>query len=148
MFNQLTPAEVVLAIGVTAQAAARSEGPGSEFERDQLMSTYSATRHLAVELSSYEPELRHFSRSVAQSVRGAQIEGQHEQLIEIASRLDDQSDGATVGATVSELLELLPGDSVQADALRAEVHAALRALADREVTLVADALESRTPRTS
>ncbi len=58
MFNQLTPADTVKAIGATTQRIARGGGATSEFDRDQLMSTYSATRHLAVELSSYEPELR------------------------------------------------------------------------------------------
>ena len=55
MFNQLTPSEVVTAIGATLRGAARGEGQASDFGRDQLMSAYSATRHLRVELVEYPP---------------------------------------------------------------------------------------------
>jgi hypothetical protein len=140
MFNQLTPAEVVSAIGVTARAAARTQGPTSDFERDQLMSAYSATRHLAVELSQYAPELRRFTDAVHASVRASDVTDRRDGLDEVAARLE-QPDPYTVGTTVCELLDVLrDDDSPAAQALRGEIHVSLRRLADREVDLLADAL--------
>jgi hypothetical protein len=137
MFNQLTPAEVVGAIGTTVRTAARSDGPTSDFDRDQLMSAYSATRHLAVELSAYEPELSRFTEAVARSVRAAALPG----ALEIAAGLGDAGDPRVVGASLCELLDRLREERLpQAIALRGEIHARLRALADREVDLLADAL--------
>src|SRR6202042_1663594 len=66
MFNQLTAAEVVSAIGTTLRGAARSDEQASDFERDQLMSAYSATRHLSVELATYPPELARFRGALSE----------------------------------------------------------------------------------
>jgi hypothetical protein len=140
MFNQLTPADTVRAIGATTQRIARG-GEMSEFDRDQLMSTYSATRHLAVELSSYEPELRRFRQGLAELVRDARLEDRGGELAATADRLDEAIDAAAVGGAVCDLLDRLRADdSPQAEALRTEVHASLRLLADTEVDLLADAL--------
>jgi hypothetical protein len=141
MFNQLTPADTVKAIGATTQRIARGGGAASEFDRDQLMSTYSATRHLAVELSSYEPELRRFREGLAAEIREADLEDPGGERAAIADRLAEASDARAVGSAVCDLLDRLRTDgSPQAKALRAEVHASLRRLADAEVNLLADAL--------
>ena len=58
MFNPLTPSEMVSAIGLAARATARSESELDDFDRGQLMSAYSATRHLAIEIASFSAELR------------------------------------------------------------------------------------------
>lgn len=141
MFNQLTPTEIVVAIGATARQAARSEGPSSDFERDQLMSAYSATRHLAVELSSYGPELIRFAQTVAGAVDGARLSAGDPERDRIASELAAMTDAAAIGAAICELLDgLRQDDSPEAERLRSEIHASLRELADREVELLADAL--------
>jgi hypothetical protein len=141
MFNQLTPAETVKAIGTTARRIAREGGATSEFDRDQLMSTYSATRHLAVELSSYEPELRRFRRSLAAQIRESRLKDPGGERAAIADRLDEANDAPAVGSAVCDLLDRLRiDDSEQAKALRSEIYASLRKLADTEVDLLATAL--------
>jgi hypothetical protein len=141
VFNQLTAAEVVTAIGSTLQTAARNDDRTSDFGRDQLMSAYSATRHLAVELSSYEPELHAFTAAVARSVRAAEIPELRDDLAAFAARVDSSPDARALGAELCELLQVLrERRSEETDALRDEIHVHLRALADREVDLLADAL--------
>ena len=141
VFNQLPPAQIVTAIGATLRRAARTEGEPSAFDRDQLMSAYSATRHLAVELASFEPEFRRFREAVATQIRATDASLGGRQLGTFADRLDAAEEGATAGAVLCELLQLLrenPAPPMQA--LRSNVHAHLRALSDREVDLLADAL--------
>jgi hypothetical protein len=140
MFNQLDPAEVVTALGATVRSAARSTGPTSDFDRDQLMSAYSATRHLAVELSAYPPELRRFTQELTQLLLEA--DGAAPAVpVQAISGLRDAPDPAALGAALCELLDgLRQADSAGARALRSEVHVRLRRLADREVDLLADAL--------
>jgi hypothetical protein len=143
MFNQLTPSDIVSAIGVTARDAARSHDPAGEFERDQLLSAYSATRHLAVELSSYGPEWTRFREAVTARIAAAIAAGDATtaDLADFAARLEADASTAGVGATLGDLLAALRDDDAPAaTALRADLHAELRALADREVDLLADAL--------
>jgi hypothetical protein len=140
VFNQLTPAEVVRAIGVTARNAARSGDPASEFDRDQLMSAYSATRHLAVELASYGPVWREFTGALASQLRSASVEPDGE-LARVCGAPGDVPDVAAVGTAVCELLARLDADgSAAAHALRTRLRRLLRELADREVDLLAEAL--------
>lgn len=143
MFNPLTPAEVVGAIGRAARDAARSEEPASEFARGQLMSAYSASRHLGVELESFEPELRLFGQAVAACIRQrADAGGDGERMAALADRVEATSDARAVGDAVCELLDALRGDAgVAAGELRTEVRSLLRQLADREVDLLADVIE-------
>jgi hypothetical protein len=141
MFNQMTSSEMVTAIGVTLRTAARAEGQASAFERDQLMSAYSATRHLSAELAGYEPELRAFTAKVAGRLRSGPVPELGDERDRLATQLDGAPAAADVGATICELLERLAhAPSPEAAALRADVHHHLRALADREVDLLADAL--------
>ena len=110
MFNQLTATEVVIAMGRAAEAAARGDDELGEFGRGQLLSAYSASRHVAVELSSYDTALRAFARAI-----GA----------------DETLDAGALGEVACELVRERPD----------VVRAALRELADREVELLAAAIE-------
>lgn len=147
MFNPLTPAEVVTAIGRTARDAARSDEPASEFSRGQLMSAYSASRHLAVELGSFEPELRQFAGAVAAAMRSRAAELDDAGSFQVlASQLDVSSDPHAIGDAICELLSALRRDGrPDAAELRSEVHALLRRLADREVEILADVIEAPRP---
>lgn len=141
MFNQLTPAEVVTAIGATLRSAARTEGPTSDFDRDQLLSAYSATRHLSVELAAYGPELDRFAEVVAGEVRSAGGVSAGDDVARLGDRIGDTRDPGAIGEALCELFDILRRDpSQQAQALRSELHAQLRSLADREVDLLADRL--------
>ena len=140
MFNQLTPAETVRAIGVTARDVARGGEP-SEFDRDQLMSAYSATRHLVPELRFYPGELQQFAERVLTAVDEADLGAGGGELTAVVERLRGSSDSALIGDVTSELLARLSADdSPAARALRDKLHVLLRELADREVDLVAEAL--------
>jgi hypothetical protein len=141
MFNQLSPDEVVTAIGTTLRQAARSEGQASAFDRDQLMSAYSATRHLSVELATYAPELSKFTTAVSDQIRSSGAPDANGELGALADRIEQSSDPGAVGAALCELFELLrqtPSEPTRA--LRAQLHRQLRSLTDREVDLLADAL--------
>jgi hypothetical protein len=141
MFNQLSPDEVVTAIGTTLRTAARSEGQASAFDRDQLMSAYSATRHLSVELETYAPELGKFTTAVSDQIRSSGAPGVEGELGALADRIEQSSDPGAIGAALCEVFELLrQTPSERNRALRAQLHRQLRSLADREVDLLADAL--------
>jgi hypothetical protein len=144
MFNPLTPAQVVAAIGAAAREAARSEKPRDAFARGQLLSAYSGSRHLAVELDGYDPEVRAFAAAVSAMTRvaaGALPEG--DGLVELADQLDATRDPHLIACLVCELLDDVREDrSPAATALRASVRESLRRLADREVDLLADAIET------
>lgn len=129
MFNQLTPAEIVTAIGQVLRRAGRRGGPAGDFDRDQLLSAYSASRHLAVELAAFEAELRVFTGELAAIAPST------------AAELSGELDPRRVGAVVGDLLAELRGrDDDEARRQREAVHALLRRLADREVELLAEGL--------
>lgn len=145
VFNQLTAAEVVTAIGATARAIAREgggEGELSDFERDQLMSAYSATRHLAVELTSYAPEFRRFNEALASVLGDAEGTGGDGEAVErLRQVLRDEGDVAAVGDALSDLLAVWrEDDAPETRERRAKVQALLRELADREVEVLAEGL--------
>ncbi len=139
MFNQLTPAEVVTAIGTTLRGAARSDDQASDFERDQLMSAYSATRHLSVELASYPRELARFRAALSELLSAhpgvtGEVRGRAEAVIAARGI-------AELGDALCELLaQLRSQDSDDARSLRVELRVRLRELADRETELMADGL--------
>jgi hypothetical protein len=142
VFNSLTPAEVVTAIGLAARRAARSEAPSGDFERDQLMSAYSATRHLAGELAGYGPEWERFRAAVAERLSAAAAgEDLGRRLRAGAVAVEREEGTAAVGAALAELLaDLRSSDDPAAAGVRADIRGLLRELAAREVDLLADAL--------
>lgn len=151
MFNPLTPAEMTVAIGAAARAAARSEGPLGAFDRTQLLSAYSGARHIAVELAAFDAELRAFSRTVSDRIAvAAEALGSRaphpveQRLTTLAGELREAADAGRVGELVCELLDLLREDpSEPLSRLRGEVQGSLREVCDREVESLADAIENR-----
>jgi hypothetical protein len=140
MITPLTPAEVIAAIGRTARDAARGDAPLSEFERAQLMSAYSGSRHLAVELESFGPEVERFCTRVATAIDASELA----EARPAAAALRETADPRRAGEVVCGLLNLLRAHpSPAAVGLRADVRTSLRELCDREVDLLADAIERR-----
>lgn len=128
MFNPLTPAELTIAMGRAARDSARSDDPADAFVRAQLMSVYSASRHLGVELEWFEAEVGAFATAVGDAAGDAELAG--------------TSDPREAGDLVCRLLDALRADGgPQADAVRATVRARLAELADREVELLAAVIE-------
>jgi hypothetical protein len=146
MFNPVTPAQMVTALGRAARAAGRSQEPASDFSRGQLMSAYSATRHLAVELAEYPPELRRFADAMADLFDNVPATVDQERFADRARALRHTGEAWAIGNLVCEALDDLRGDAAPAAAdLRARVQTAVHALSDREVQLLADVIEA--PRT-
>jgi hypothetical protein len=144
MFNPMTPAEMVTALGRAAHAAGRSEEPASDFSRGQLMSAYSACRHLSVELAEFPRELRCFANAIAERFADAPDTVAKDRFAQLAVELHTATEAAEIGNLVSAGLDDLRGDDSPAAArLRAETWAAIRALSDREVALLADVIEVR-----
>lgn len=141
MFNPLTAAEVVTAIGRAARHAARDDDPGGDFERDQLLSAYSATRHLAGEMAGYAEAFERFCDAVAQRLSAEAGTGAAQPLEQAVAALRDERTPMAVGAALADLLAGLRDSSDPAAAeLRADVHGLLRELAEREVSILADAV--------
>lgn len=142
MFNPLTPAETAGAMGRAARDAARSADPGDGFVRAQLLSVYSASRHLGVELTSFDPEIRSFAAAVARATEQA-CAG----LGRVADELAETTDPRVAGQLVCELLDRLREDeSAPARDLRSAVRSELVKLADREVELLAAVIEGTADR--
>jgi hypothetical protein len=143
MFNQLSTSDVVTAIGATARRAARSENPASDFDRDQLLSAYSATRHLAAELSGYAPEWDRFRTALVQRLDAAEgvDEGASGLVTALRAALNENATPAAVAPPLCDLLSALRNVSGPSAALRTDLRTELRRLADSEVDLLADALQ-------
>jgi hypothetical protein len=138
VFSPLTPADVVTAIGRAARDAARSDEPASEFSSGQLMSAYSASRHLGVELARFDTELASFAGAVAADLRDAG----GERLAQRANHVAQARDAHAIGDLVAVTLDELRGDPAPVAAqLRGRLRSALRELADREVELLAEVIE-------
>jgi hypothetical protein len=139
VFNQLTPAEVVTAIGRTARESARGTERSSDYARGQLMSAYSISRHLAVEIDVYAPELNAFAADVA---AWAADFGPSDPIGAVAEQLRSARDASEIADALCLLLERLRADgSEPAAQLRTRVRGRLRRLADREVDLLAEVIE-------
>ena len=143
MWNPLTPADVVAAMGGPAQAAARCAQELTEWERGQLLSVYSATRHLAAELGAVEPHVRAVADELGAALRSApptlpDAGG----LTALAARLAATADPRAVAGLTCEALDLLRADgSATAEAVRAALRAGLKRAVGLEVAALADAIE-------
>lgn len=124
MFNPLSAPEMVTAIGQAAREAARSETALSEFERGQLKSSYSASRHLAVEIAHFPGERARFHAAVqALAPQDMVPEGERELAAYVADRMRSCRERGE--ADTHQALQRL-----------------LRDLCDREVELLAAAIEA------
>jgi hypothetical protein len=145
MFAPLRPAEMVTAIGRAARTAGRAEGEPTEFERGQLMSAYSATRHLAVELDHFATERARLRDDVAAAVAVATAtlaadDPAHAWLDGMPTTSDDER---ALGEDLCVLLDACrdhPGEPWAT--LHRVVRGQLRALCDREVSLLTEVIEA------
>ena len=150
MFTPLTPAQYVSAIGLVARDRARDDEPADEFHRGQLLSAYSGSRHLAVELTWFAAELQAFTTAVADEVETAAHalpaptpDTERQGLRTLAAGLRGTADPVEAGRRVSKLMaQLRERRSPHTAALQARCRALLAQLCDREVSLLADAIES------
>jgi hypothetical protein len=142
VFNPGTTSEMVTAVGRAARDAARGEGAGSEFSRGQLMSAFSASRHLSVELARFPAELEAFASAVAHELADGEGVSRARELDAIAHELSTATDAPQIGNLVAAALDLVRDDpSPAAQTLRQSLRRRLRALSEREVDLLADVIE-------
>jgi hypothetical protein len=119
----------------------------SEYARGQLLSAFSISRHLTVELEHYDREIQTFGRDVCAITRsGAADLAGSEDLLELASRLEQATQARAAGDLLADLLGRLRDDESDAAALlRVRIHSRMRALFEREVALLADVIEGQRP---
>jgi hypothetical protein len=123
MFNSLSTAEVVLAVGRVLSDAAREEGVRDDYQRGQLLSAYSIARHLAAETTA-APELFTWFRDAV----AAELDDERAAAVRAAS------DPTRLGELVADsLAELRATPGTEALTTRDRVRSVLRELADREV---------------
>jgi hypothetical protein len=128
---------------VAARDAARGEGLTSEYSRGQLLSAYSSSRHLTVELESYEAEVRNYAGEVSAWIRAAAPAlSESDRAAAVAAELEQTRDARAAGNLTSDLLHQLRDDRGDAARqLRDRIHARLRVLAEREVAALAEVIE-------
>ena len=143
MWNPLTPAEVVAAMGGPARAAAHAGEELGEWQRSQLLSVYSATRHLAAELAGVQPHVAEVAAALAGVLRAAPHDlAAAPRLTELAARLDDTADPRAMAELACLALDLVRADpSPAAREVRAAVRAELARAVRLEVAVLADAIE-------
>jgi hypothetical protein len=145
MFNPVTPAQLVLALGRAARDAATGGEMLSEFDRTQLFTAYTAARHLSAEIEGYEPEIRCFGHDVAALIRPVlpQLRSR-KPMADLLSKMEGVSDPRTAGDLTSAMLELLREDASEAaPALRRKIQSRLRELSEREIEILAGILDER-----
>ena len=142
MFNPLSPSEMITAIGRAAREAARGGAPLSDFERTQLKSAYSATRHLAIEIAAFPRERERFRTdlsSYALTAAGTLEDEDCDRATLAASAVSDEAHLAQTGCELLETCRRRDGEPWVT--LAAQIRALLRDLCDREVQLLAAGIE-------
>ncbi len=143
MFNPLTPAELVRAVGTTARDLGRSEDPGAEFSRAQMLSAYSACRHIAVEMEHFGPEVTEFIRDIIAIVE------EHSECRKIVDGMASEAqqrcsvgDVRIAGDMTCRLLETLRSTESEDNLMLVKrIQKRLAQLIDCEVELMSDAIE-------
>lgn len=125
MFNAMTQAELLAAVGRTMRLAAGQEGELAGYQRSQLLSAYSVTRLMASEQAAADELLHWFQTATARALAG----DDRPDVRAAQAGVSAARNGVQAGGAVSALLTALPG----ADPTRARLHAVLAELADREV---------------
>jgi hypothetical protein len=139
MFNPLTPSEITLGVGQVLKQAASAEDPQDDYERSQLLSAYSITRHLAAEQAAGDTLLVWFRQRLSEELREASA-ADRAPLADLQARAEligGCQDGAELGSQVSQLLLALRQSGDAAQPLIRAVHRLLRELCDREIAALA-----------
>jgi hypothetical protein len=123
MFNAMSTAEVVVAMGRVLSDAARTEGTRDDYQRGQLLSAYSVARHLAAETTAAAELLAWFREAVA-------VELDDGRAAAVRATSDPDRLGELVADTLAELRLRPEPDAI---VLRDRLRAVLRELTDREV---------------
>jgi hypothetical protein len=127
MFNPLPAPVLVTILGGLLRASAERGGPGSDYDRAQLLAGYSMGKYLAAELEGGPEVLRWFRGELVRKLGDAG-------LAEGADAVRTAEGPAALGEALTDVLRR----PVAAE-LRSELHGLLRRLADREIDVLAGA---------
>lgn len=143
MWNPLSPSEVIAAMGSPVRDAARGEEPLDDWQSGQLLSVYSATRHLAAEVGAVEPHLGELTGELAAALRSAAEPPELvASLSQLAEQLRDVGDSRQAAEIACRALDLVRAEgSATAETVREQIHVALAHAVELEVRLLADAIE-------
>jgi hypothetical protein len=139
VFNPLSASEITLGVGQVLKQAASAENPQDEYQRSQLLSAYSITRHLAAEQAAGDTVLAWFRQRLSAQLREASA-AHPAPLGDLSARAEligACRDSAELGRQVSELLLALRKSGTEARPMMQAVHRLLRELCDREVAALA-----------
>jgi hypothetical protein len=129
MFNALTSAQLLVGVGRVLRMVADANGELEGFQRSQVLSAFSVTRLLASEQLAASELLE----TTREDLRAALESDMRPAVADARLRIESARDGLAIGDAVGDLLQALP----RPDALRARIHAVLRAMTDREVAALA-----------
>jgi hypothetical protein len=135
VFNPLPAPEITAAVGRVLKQAASASDPPDDYQRSQLLSAYSITRHLAAEQAGGDEVVAWFRESLAAELEKAAA-GDPPQLADPdawAERIRSCPDGRELGTPVRDLLLALRRSRPDAEPLLSETHRLLREACDREV---------------
>ena len=134
MFNPMAAHELMTAVGRVLRAAAQPDAGDHEFQRSQLLSAYSVTRHLAAEQAASADLVAWLRAALADALAG----DDRPTVAQARDVIAGAAGGPEFGAAVGDLLDALgPGDGDAA--LRRRLHRVLAEMADREVDALARA---------
>jgi hypothetical protein len=139
VFNPLSASEITLGVGQVLKQAASAEDPQDDYQRSQLLSAYSITRHLAAEQAAGDALLVWFRERLSAELREASA-ANPPPLADLEARAEligACRDSTELGRQVSELLLALRQPGNEAPPLIEAVHRLLRDLCDREVAALA-----------
>lgn len=146
MFNPLTTDQLIATLGATMQQAGRGDGSLSAFEREQMLSAYSLSRHLRGELRAAGAFAR-FAAGAGAVLTGAAGEreaagdAQWAAKLRAAATATASGEIPRAGEALADLLRELRGcDAAWTPPLAAELRRCLRTLVVDEVAILAEAL--------
>jgi hypothetical protein len=138
VFNPLSAPEITIAVGRVLKQAASAGDPRDEYQRSQLLSAYSITRHLAAEQADGDALTDWFRERLVAELRAAAADpAPLADLDARAAAIGSCRDGGEIGAPVRELLVALRQAGTDAEPLLSATRHLLREACDREVAALA-----------
>ncbi len=145
VFNPLTPAQLAAVVSTVLADSAEWQRPLEPFQRGQVRSASSISRHLSAELSGAGSVITGFRDTLrtelVRALADAQTAGDHlwaDAVERCRSDVDDADDPRVLGRSLAELIDA--GKATGGDGLmrfRPNLHAMLRELTDAEVDVLA-----------
>jgi hypothetical protein len=138
MFNALRTETLIAGMGATMRAAAAAGGPVDDYGRGQLLSAYSVSRLLAVEVRAQAGLLEWLRGALLAALEPSSDPA----AAPAAERIAAAADANAIGDALVDLFAELREDGRDSE-LRERLHAVLREMAARELAALAARPEGR-----